>query len=376
MEGTTHSFGSWSTISVGFLRLCFILVNNLYCIPTYIIWMYILWPIQIVNPKLYWKIEGHMFHFLLAMVSLWCDSAGYRILEAGDDISECLDKRTLIIANHQSTGDVPMLFSCYNVRKGVLPNVMWIMDSLFKYTNFGAVSYLHQDFFIKSGKQHREKALHDLSTHLSNKYIPLNRNWLVLFPEGGFLRKRKAISHKYAEQNNFPKLENVSLPRVGALNIIMNAVGPKSTTNNNCKNYSCNRTELGPTQISYVLDITIAYPKGIPIDLSHIVFGHRTPCETVFFYRLYRSSEVPEESDAMRDWLFKRWVEKERMLQSYYDTGEMSTEFSRTKVYKPKLVVQDNLRFLILHLFFVISSYVHVRMFFAVYYSCMHYLVY
>lgn len=147
MEGTTHSFRSWSTISVGFLRLCFILVNNLYCIPTYIIWMYILWPIQIVNPKLYWKIEGHMFHFLLAMVSLWCDSAGYRILEAGDDISECLDKRTLIIANHQSTGDVPMLFSCYNVRKGVLPNVMWIMDSLFKYTNFGAVSYLHQDFF-------------------------------------------------------------------------------------------------------------------------------------------------------------------------------------------------------------------------------------
>ncbi|KAF7266450.1 hypothetical protein GWI33_020217 [Rhynchophorus ferrugineus] len=338
-------FGKWVIFAKGLLRLCFILVNNLYCIPTYIIWMFLLRPLVFINPTLYWKIEGRLFHFLLAMVSLWCDSAGYRILEAGDDISECLDDRTLIIANHQSTGDVPMLFSCYNVRKNVLPNVMWIMDSLFKYTNFGAVSCLHQDFFIKSGKQHREKALENLSKHLRDKYVPLNRKWLILFPEGGFLRKRKAISHKYAEQNNYPKFENVSLPRVGALNVIMNAVGPNSHTNNNCNSYGSNQTDLVPAQINYILDITIAYPRGVPIDLSHIVFGHRAPCETVFYYRLYRSSEVPEESEAMKDWLFKRWAEKEEMLQTYYDTGEMTTKFSRTKLYRPKLVLQDYLSF-------------------------------
>lgn len=72
------------------------------------------------------------------------------MVEMGDDISPALDERTLVIANHQSTSDVPLLMAAFNVKKGVLPNIMWIMDRMFKYTNFGAVSLLHQDFFIQS----------------------------------------------------------------------------------------------------------------------------------------------------------------------------------------------------------------------------------
>lgn len=72
------------------------------------------------------------------------------VMEAGDDITECLEDRTLIIANHQSTGDVPMLMATFNTRRQILPNIMWIMDSVFKYTNFGIVSVIHQDFFIMS----------------------------------------------------------------------------------------------------------------------------------------------------------------------------------------------------------------------------------
>lgn len=74
----------------------------------------------------------------------------YLVVEVGDDISECVDDKTLVIANHQSTADVPFLMACFNTRKNVLPNLMWIMDRLFKYTNFGIVSVIHQDFFIMS----------------------------------------------------------------------------------------------------------------------------------------------------------------------------------------------------------------------------------
>ncbi|XP_066150526.1 acyl-CoA:lysophosphatidylglycerol acyltransferase 1-like isoform X2 [Euwallacea fornicatus] len=354
------------------LRMCFILINNLYCIPTYVIWMLLLWPLGRVHPHLYWKIEGYLFHWLLAMVASWCDSAGYTVTESGDDISKCINERTLIIANHQSTADVPILFSCYNIRKQVLPNITWIMDSLFKYTNFGVVSYFHQDFFIKSGKENRDRALEELSHHLIDKYIPLDRKWLVLFPEGGFLRKRKAISHKYADKHNLPKFENVSLPRVGALKVIMKTISPQSCVNNN----SSSKSELQRAHIKYVLDITIAYPKGVPIDLSHIVFGTRPPCETVLFYRVYRATEVPEDSEAMTQWLFQRWEEKEKMLQSFYDTGVISTEYSRTKTFEPRPVIQDYLRILILNIFFIMSSYVHVRMFIAAYHCCVYFLVY
>lgn len=60
------------------VRLCFILINNAYCIPTYVVWMVLLSPLRRVNPDVYWKIEGYFFHWLLAMVSMWSCSAGYQ----------------------------------------------------------------------------------------------------------------------------------------------------------------------------------------------------------------------------------------------------------------------------------------------------------
>lgn len=47
-----------------------------------------------------------------------------------------------------------------------------------------------------------------------------------------------------------------------------------------------------PTEITWVLDITIAYPQGKPIDLPTIITGLRSPCETFLFYRLYPSKMV------------------------------------------------------------------------------------
>lgn len=45
-------------------------------------------------------------------------------------------------------------------------------------------------------------------------------------------------------------------------------------------------------EISWILDITIAYPQGKPLDLPTIITGARPPCETVLFYRLFPSSVV------------------------------------------------------------------------------------
>lgn len=165
---TIARFRHWYIIPKAIFRLCFILLNNAYCIPTYVVWMVLLSPIRKLNPDAFWKIEGYFFHWLLAMVSMWSWSAGYdgiyfymarvcisklflsAVVEVGDDISECIDEKTLVIANHQSTADVPFLMACFNTRRNILPNLMWIMDRLFKYTNFGIVSVIHQDFFIMS----------------------------------------------------------------------------------------------------------------------------------------------------------------------------------------------------------------------------------
>uniref|UniRef100_A0A1B0CEX6 Putative acyl-coa:lysophosphatidylglycerol acyltransferase 1-like protein n=1 Tax=Lutzomyia longipalpis TaxID=7200 RepID=A0A1B0CEX6_LUTLO len=297
-------------------RFVFIIANNIYCIPTYVVWMVLLLPLRQCHPRLYYRIEGILFHWLLAIVSMWSYTAGYDIVELGDNITPCKNKRTLVLANHQSTADVPLMMAAFNAKSQILPNVMWIMDRLFKYTNFGIVSLIHQDFFIASGKANREKSIDLLKQHLIESYIPRDRKWMVLFPEGGFLRKRREISQRYARHNNLPILKNVTLPRVGALRAIMDVFDGDSNrcgnnnsgikayvngdiTNSNsketnqdtlCSNLSsesnCNK------YLEYVLDVTIAYPNGEPLDLPNIIHGLRDECQTYFYYRLYQYSEV------------------------------------------------------------------------------------
>ena len=110
----------------------------------------------------------------------------------------------MVLPNHQSTADVPLLMSIFTARIGLTNKVMWIMDRVFKFTNFGIISWMHDDFFIRfglntslsfllklflrSGKAGRELTLVELKDHLVNVFLKKQRQYLVLFPEGGFLR--------------------------------------------------------------------------------------------------------------------------------------------------------------------------------------------
>lgn len=76
----------------------------------------------------------------------------FSVVESGDDLAPCQETgtRTLLLANHQSTADVPLFMACFSAKPDVLPNIMWIMDRVFKCTNFGIVSVLHKDFFVQA----------------------------------------------------------------------------------------------------------------------------------------------------------------------------------------------------------------------------------
>ncbi|CAG5023398.1 unnamed protein product [Parnassius apollo] len=58
-------------------RTTFAVVNNLYCVPAYVVWMMALRLVRPFFAPVYWRIEGLMYHWLLAMVSLWAWTAGY-----------------------------------------------------------------------------------------------------------------------------------------------------------------------------------------------------------------------------------------------------------------------------------------------------------
>ena len=85
-------------------------------------------------------------------------------------------------------------------------------------------------------------------------------------------RKRKAVSHEFAKKKDLPLLEHVTLPRTGALDVVMKVLGPDSEQEEGDK-------------IERIVDMTIAYPEGKPLDLQSIVLGWRPPCNTHVHYR-------------------------------------------------------------------------------------------
>lgn len=74
----------------------------------------------------------------------------FAVVEAGDDISECVGERTVVLANHQSTADVPALMVVLGHQdRGLLAGrLCWVMEYVFKFTQFGLLCRLHGDFFI------------------------------------------------------------------------------------------------------------------------------------------------------------------------------------------------------------------------------------
>ena len=73
------------------------------------------------------------------------------VAEVGDDISQCVDDESIVMLNHQSTADVPVLMSIVShANKGALArHVEYVMDVMFRFAPFGWVGLMHGDFFIR-----------------------------------------------------------------------------------------------------------------------------------------------------------------------------------------------------------------------------------
>lgn len=350
--------------------------NNFYVIPAYFVWLILLRPILWLHPKLYWHIEDRFFGWLLGMVACWNYTAGYQVVESGERLEDIKDQNFLFMPNHQSTADVPLCMTIFAARPNFADRVMWVMDRVFKYSNFGAVSWMHDDFFILAGRDNRGRSLLNLLSHLQKVFVQKSRKYLVLFPEGGFLRKRKPISHRFALKNNLPLLEYVTLPRTGALEAILNVLGPHAgsvdlslvddfagqVTGNAMNNNSGNPNQglFFKDYMGKVVDVTIAYPNGQPLDLWTIVSGSRPPCVTHVHYRVFDTKELPSNSDGIKQWMYQLYYEKEEMLKEFYQTGKFPySKFSRNgeETVRPRPLVHDPMKFIMLHIFFLTSSF-------------------
>ncbi|KIH67135.1 hypothetical protein ANCDUO_02536 [Ancylostoma duodenale] len=71
--------------------------------------------------------------------------------------------------------------------------------------------------------------------------------------------------------------------------------------------------------IKYVLDVTIAYPNGIPLSLVSLGFGTREKCDIAVNYKIYNADEVPfDTEEKLRDWMYSVYKEKDEMLEQRF----------------------------------------------------------
>uniref|UniRef100_A0A452QTK6 Lysophosphatidylglycerol acyltransferase 1 n=1 Tax=Ursus americanus TaxID=9643 RepID=A0A452QTK6_URSAM len=201
----------------------------------------------------------------------------------------------------------------------VVAQMMWLMDHIFKYTNFGIVSLIHGDFFIRQGKSHRDQQLLLLKKHLENNYRSRDRKWIVLFPEGGFLRKRRETSQAFAKKNNLPFLTHVTLPRIGATNVILSALVARQE-NGSPAGGDAKELESKSKGLQWIIDTTIAYPKAEPIDIQTWILGYRRPTVTHVHYRTFPIRDVPGRRRLLI-WLYQRFIEKRKLLIAFYEQG-------------------------------------------------------
>ncbi|XP_036020142.1 acyl-CoA:lysophosphatidylglycerol acyltransferase 1 isoform X2 [Mus musculus] len=317
-------------VAKALMRFAFMVANNLVAIPSYICYVIILQPLRVLDSKRFWYIEGLMYKWLLGMVASWGWYAGYTVMEWGEDIKAIAKDEAVMLVNHQATGDVCTLMMCLQDKGPVVAQMMWLMDHIFKYTNFGIVSLIHGDFFIRQGRAYRDQQLLVLKKHLEHNYRSRDRKWIVLFPEGGFLRKRRETSQAFAKKNNLPFLTHVTLPRFGATNIILKALVARQE-NGSPAGGDARGLECKSRGLQWIIDTTIAYPKAEPIDIQTWILGYRKPTVTHVHYRIFPIGDVPLETEDLTSWLYQRFIEKEDLLSHFYKTDPMSDHGGNVK---------------------------------------------
>jgi len=244
--------------------------------------------------------------------------------------------------NHQSTADVPTLFTALQSKGVATRKTLWLMDVMFRWTPFGIIGRMHGDYFIQQGKATRDRELGRLENHLRRVFWDRDRRWVILFPEGGFYYKRVESSQEYARKNGFPHLEHTTLPRMGAVKVVLDTLGPRKEElkpqetihkSRSAASLKLLKDTFGAIRekkyvketrppIKYVLDVTIAYPNAHALSLGTLVFGNRENCDIAVNYRMFKIEDVPyEDETALRDWMYKVYEEKDKLLDYYYKHG-------------------------------------------------------
>lgn len=216
------------------------------------------------------------------------------------------NERMILMSNHQIYADwIFIWWAAYTSR---MHGAIYIVlkDSLKWIPVIGTGMQLFGFIFMaRNWERDRPAIEHRLKQLQADKDWPM---WLLLYPEGTNLSPTTIEKARtYSKKVDGPFLERTLLPR---------STGIRYCVKNLKKT------------VEYIYDCTIAYE---PIDsifaakkytLRSMFFEGRPPKRVHMHWRRFAIRDIPEEEKAFEQWLYERWVEKDKMLVDFYKQGK------------------------------------------------------
>ena len=224
------------------------------------------------------------------MAELW----GIHVAISGDELP--MHENVMVIANHQAMTDITTLFRLAR-RQGRIGDLKWFVKDVIKYVpgiGWGMI-FLDCIFLKRNWKRDRERLFQQLS-RFKREEIPV---WTLSFIEGTRLRPHKLeASVSYAQSQGWVAHQHLLLPRTKGF---------------------CLTLEAMSDHLDAVYDATIGYHEGVPTLWQWC----RGDVRNISLYvRRFPLSEIPQDEEALSEWLRERWIEKDALLDHYYQHGK------------------------------------------------------
>ncbi|KAJ8916630.1 hypothetical protein NQ315_000275 [Exocentrus adspersus] len=282
--------------------LCSEISPHIY-LPGYALLFCPLLPLLFVSNKLYRRVTDVLFtywqYYPTALLEILC---GCDIQVTGDAIRT--GETSILVMNHRTRTDWnffwPTLYHSV-MGEGRLrhPTKFVLKDVIRHLPGPGWVMQLACFVYVKRCWV-LDKAI--LQRYVDYVADTSYKHSLLVFPEGtDFTHNTKRSSDRFAEKNNLQKYDYVLHPRTTGFTFLAHQL-------------------LLKNNLDAVYDVTLVYPDSVPQDERVLLKGNFPKVIKVHFAR-YPKSVLPKSEAGLREFLQKRWLDKENTLKEFKATG-------------------------------------------------------
>jgi lysophosphatidic acid acyltransferase/lysophosphatidylinositol acyltransferase len=200
-------------------------------------------------------------------------------------------ENAIVICNHQSMADIPVLF-LLGIRTRRLGDIKWFVKEELKYVpGVGWGMFFLDCVFVARDWAKDERSVREKFRKYREDQIPI---WLLIFPEGTRRTPRKQERAKgFADERGLYAPNHVLVPRT--------------------RGFSASAQGLGE-HVQSVYDVTIFYPESVPTLRQFILGSHQ---RVRMHFKRYEIDSMGLSTEALESFLKSRFEEKDQRLENW-----------------------------------------------------------